>query len=364
MKLTKYTLLTAISIFLLNACTEKEEKKKEVLRPVKFEMIGHSSAASIRTFSGVAKAGNEIELSFRTNGIITKINAKIGQKVKKDDLIAKLDNVQAKLAFEQAVSALKSAKSAMNTSKSSLDRVRSMYEKGSSSLSEYEAAKNSFQSLLGQYDSAKKSKEIQQSQINYGYINAPSDGVIALVNSDLNENISAGQVVAVLNAGDQTNIVVGMPENVINKVILGMSVDLKFSALDGQERKGSVIEVAPIVDANSATYPVKIVINGATEMIKPGMTASVTFDFSSGSEEPIDNSLMVPVKAVGEDGNGNFVFVVISSDGKTGHVKKQTVEIGALTSNGFIIKSGLSSGDKIATAGLQTLLDGQKVKLQ
>jgi len=348
---------------MLNSCKEKVEEKTIVLRPVKFEVVGSSSTQNIRTFSGVARAGDEIELSFRSNGIITKMNAIVGQQVKKGDLIAKLDNVQANLAYEQSISALNTAKSAMNTSKSSLDRVKSLYEKGSNSLSDYEKAKNSYQSAFDQFESAKRNKSIQQTQINYGVIKAPKNGVIALRNNQLNENVSSGQVVAVLNAGSHMNVIVGLPENVINKTKLGMETKLSFSAIDGQIFTGSIIEIAPIADANSATYPIKIDIIKPSETIKPGMATNITFNFSQ-SNASSDNSLIVPVKAVGEDGDGNFVFVIESSDNEIGTVKKKTIVIGALTASGFKVMNGLSAGDKIATAGLQTLLDGQKVRLQ
>ena len=72
---------------------------------------------------------------------------------------------------------------------------------------------------------------------------------------------------------------------------------------------------------------------------------------------------MIPAKSVGEDAQGNFVFLIEESSTQT-TVKKQAITVGKLTSNGFEILSGLSSGQKIATAGLQTLLNGQQVKLQ
>ena len=363
MNYRNYKILFVALLLSVSACKEKVEEKEAILRPVKYEIVGTANAQTIRTFSGIAKAGDEIELSFRSNGIITEMNAKVGMKVKKGDLIAKLDNVQANLAYEQSVSALNSARSAMNTAKSSLDRIKSLYEKGSNSLSDYEAAKNSYQSALDQFESAKRNRSIQSSQISYGYIKAPKSGIIAVKNNDLNENVSAGQVIAVLNAGNDINVSVGLPENVINKVISGMETELSFSAIEKTTFKGEVIEIAPIVDANSATYPVKIDIQNPTTAIKPGMATSVTFDFSDG-ESTSDTSLVIPVKAVGEDGDGNFVFIIESQDGLTGQVKKRKIEIGELTSNGFKVKSGLSSGDKIATAGLQTLLDGQKVRLQ
>ncbi len=47
-----------------------------------------------------------------------------------------------------------------------------------------------------------------------------------------------------------------------------------------------------------------------------------------------------------------------------GMSKKQYIKVGDLSSEGFTVTDGLSIGDKIATAGLQTLLDGQQVRLQ
>ncbi|PCI34812.1 MAG: efflux transporter periplasmic adaptor subunit [Flavobacteriaceae bacterium] len=363
MKFKNYITLIVLTFFIVASCKKKEEKKKEVLRPVKYEVVGTSDAQNSRTFSGVAEAGDEIELSFRSNGIITEFNGKVGQKVKKGALIAKLDNVQAKLTYEQSISSLSSAKSTMLTSKSNLNRIKSLFERGSNSLSDYEKAKNSYQSSLDQYESAKRNKSIQQTQINYGHIRAPKDGIIALVNNGLNENVGAGQVIAVLNAGDHINVTVGLPENVINKTQLAMQTKLTFSAIEGQTFKGTIIEIAPVVDANSATYPVKIDIIQPSKEIKPGMATNVTFDFSD-ADTSSDTSLVVPVVAVGEDGNGNYVFLIESSDGLIGTVKKQPITIGELTASGFKIMSGLSAGDKIAVAGLQTLLDGQKVRLQ
>ncbi len=362
MKFLKLTIPVFVFL-LLTSCKETVKEKEAVLRPVKYQIVGTSEAQKTRTFSGVAKAGEEIELSFRSSGIITKLNAKVGKKVRKGDLIAKLDNVQANLAYEQSVSSLNTAKSAMKTSKSNLDRIKSLYEKGSNSLSDYESAKNTYQSNLDKYESAKRNKSIQQSQISYGYIYAPKSGTIASKSSMLNETASSGQVIAILNAGKDTNIIIGLPENSINKIHLGDQTDLSFSAIEGKSFKGTIIEISPVVESSSATYPVKISIDNATAAIKPGMTANVTFNFKDNGAVQ-DHSLIVPVKAVGEDGSGNYVFVIESNDGKTGIVKKKTIVIGTLTSDGFKVTSGLANGDKIATAGLQTLLDGQKVKLQ
>lgn len=364
MKLNKYLIFTLALFISVASCKEKEEAKEEILRPVKYEVVGTSDAQSIRTFSGTAKASDAIGLSFRSSGIITKINHFKGAKVKQGDVIARLDNVEANLAYEQSVSALNSARSSMNTAKSSLDRVKSLYEKGSNSLSDYEQAKNSYQTALDQFESAKRNRSIQATQLSYGIIKAPKNGVIAWTDGAVNERVSAGHQFAELNAGDGMKVEVGLPEAIINKVRVDMKTDIKFSAIEGKAFNGRVFEVSPSIDPNSSTYITAVEILNPISEIKPGMATSVTFDFTAEQNEAKSNTLVIPVKAVGEDGNGKFVFIVESSDGKTGTVKKQTIEIGELTPSGFEVKSGLKSGDKIATAGLQTLLNGQKVRLQ
>lgn len=354
------TLFLATLTFL--SCGDEKKEEKKVIRPVSYQEVGYLGGEKSRTFSGTSKTDEVVNLTFRNGGIITTFDIKLGQNVKKGQLLAKLDNVQSRLNYENAISSLNSAASQMNTSKSNLDRVRSLYEKGSSSLSDYESAKNSFLTAEASHESAKRTVDIQQDQIRFGYLYSPADGTIASVNAEVNEFASAGQNIAVLNVSGDMEISMGLPESVINNVKQGMPVSLSFSALEGKNFKGQVSEVAPSVDSNTSTYPVRVIIIDPTEDIKSGMATNVTFDFGNGGNT--GNILMVPAKSVGEDSDGNFVFIIESEDGKMGIAKKQPVTIGGLTSEGFEIKNGLSAGQKIATAGLQTLLNGQQVRLQ
>ncbi|WP_298892754.1 efflux RND transporter periplasmic adaptor subunit [uncultured Psychroserpens sp.] len=354
---------TSIYLLLLMAffsCSEEKKAVEKFVRPVKYQTVTYLGGEKIRSFSGTAQTDKIINLSFRNNGIITQFDVKLGQKVKKGQLLAKLDNVQSRLSYEQAITDLNSAASQMNTAKLSLNRVRSLYEKGSSSLSDFEAAKNAYKTAQQSHESAKRGVAIQQEQIRFGYINAPENGVIAAVMSEIDENVSAGQAVATLNAGKDMEITLGIPESVINGVKQDMLVNVSFTSLSDKKFKGKVTEVAPSVDSNTSTYPVRVTITNPSDEIKSGMAANVTFDF--GDSKTKSTVLVVPANAVGEDSNGRFVFLV--EEGETTKVKKQPITIGNLTGDGFEIVSGLTEGQKIATAGLQTLLDGQEVRLQ
>ena len=341
------------------SCGSEKKTETKVLRPVLFQEVDYAGSLNERTFTGIAQSDKVVNLSFRTSGIITLFDMYLGQRVKKGQLLAKLDNVASRLAYEQAQTSLSSAESQMKTAKLSYDRIRLLYEKGSASLSDFENTKNAYRNAENSFKSAQRSVQIQKEQINYGFIYAPDDGVISSINAEVGENASPGNRVAVLNAGDKITINLGIPENIINKVETEMAVDFTFAALPNSTYKGQVTEVSPALDRNTSTYPVKVTLIGTTDGVKAGMAATATFQFSNIQKK----SLLVPSKAVGEDSKGRFVFV-IKKNGANATVNKQRITIGQLYSNGFEVLTGLKKGQKIAVAGLQTLLDGQEVRLQ
>ena len=344
---------------LLSACSE-QQPQETTIRTVRSIPVGLGSQSSLRTFNGQAQTDRVVNLGFRSSGIITRFDIKLGQQVTKGDLLAELDNVSARLSYEQAVSSLNSAKSDLNTLELNLKRVQNLYEKGGSSLSDYENAKNAFRAARASYRSAQRSVEIQQEQIRFGKIVAPESGVIAAVNKEVDENASVGETVAVLNAGTDMEIEVGIPESVINLVQNSSKVSISFAALADQKFSGEVSEISPSIDRQTATYPVRVRLLGNTELIKSGMAATVNFDFTEASNSV--DELLVPATAVGEDAHGRYVFIVEDQADGSSVVRKRQVEIGRLVDDAFQIHRGLQVGEVVITAGVHSVLDGQQVK--
>ena len=355
-----FSIMTLLVGSLFFSCQEEVQQEEKFYRPVKFQEVGYLNVEKIRTFSGTAQTDKTINLSFRNTGIITQYNMKLGQRVRKGKLLAKLDNVQARLAHEQAITQLNTAESQMNTAKLALNRVRVLFEKGSSSLSDFEAAKNAYKTAQEGFQSAKRGVAIQKERITYGYLYAPSTGTIAEVLAEVDENVAPGQPVAILDAGRNKEIALGIPEGVINGIKEGMMATGDFSSIPNKKYQAKVTEIAPSVNPRTATYPVRLTIKNPDDAIKSGMAANVSFNF--GGVKTDNTTLVIPINAISEDIDGRFVFLV-EGEGERGIIKKQHIEVGNLSSKGFEVKSGLTAGQKIITAGLHTLLDGQEVKL-
>ena len=353
-------LILALVILCL-ACSGETEEKKEVIRPVMYQKVVPGGGVQQRTFSGTAISGTETRMSFKVSGTLESLRVKVGEEISKNTLIATLDDSDLELQYEQADASVKNADAQEKQAKSNYERVRALYENGNTSISEYESAKAAFESAQANESSAKKSRKLARSQLTYTKLYAPVSGKVATVDAEVNENVNAGQQIVMLSSEGDLEVNLGLPESFISNVEVQDQVEVSFSALPGQIFTGVVSEVSFSISAQTSTYPVVIKIQGDSDAIRPGMSASVTFTVNTSSEAQPD-LLMVPGQAVGEDESGNFVYTLEIEDDYY-LAKRRTVSVGKLTSSGFQIMDGLEEGELVATAGLQTLLDGMKVRL-
>jgi membrane fusion protein, multidrug efflux system len=356
MKRTKTILTVAIGLLLIS-CGEGDKEVENVIRPVKSEEISYSGGFQSKVFNGVSKSGSETKLSFRANGLIVLLEGKIGDKVEKGQLLAKLDQKDIALSYEKAKSTATSARIQMETAKSNLDRVKELYQSNSASLRDYEEAKNNYANATSGYQTAKKSMSLQASQFEYTKIVAPAAGVISKKNHDVNENVQAGEPIFIINSeGGDLEIKVGAPEKYISKIKNGAEVNV---LINQEQVQGYISEVGYATD-ESGTYPITVILVEPSENLRPDMPAEVTFTFGSKETQA---KLLVPIKAVGEDENGNFVFLLIKNEDDTYAVKKQGITVGELSDEGFSVESGLEENDRVATAGLRTLHSDMTVSL-
>lgn len=340
-------------------CGSEPEIGDPVIRPVRYAHVRSASAVQIQRFAGTAKAGIEARLSFRVGGLIESIGVKAGDQVKAGQFIAALDSRDAVLAYERARAALENARVQQASAQSNLIRVRQLYEAQNVSLAEYEQAKNGFSSATSGYESAEKSLDMQEHQLNYNEIHAPVSGIVNVVRHEVNEVIQAGEPLVILSAGEDIEMEVGVPEAYIARIRTGHPVRVRFSALPGTDFAARVREIAFALDASS-TYPVIVRLDAPSPAIRPGMAGEVEFRFgASGPSDP----LVVPVEAVAEGAEGTYVFVIGAIDDGLGVVERRPVRIGELLTDGFVVEEGLAERELVATAGLGFLLNGMEVRL-
>ena len=362
-----------LGLLIFSCAEEKTSSVAEIIRPVKYAKVSMSGDAFDETFSGSSQSSKESNVSFRVGGTITRLNVKLGDVVRKGQVIANIDQTDYSVQYEQSIAndkstetQIESAKSQLVSNQATYQRVEKLYANNSVSISDFEAAKSalevaraSYNAAVAQANASKMQVESAHNQVRYSTLLAPFSGVITDILVEENESVGSGTPIATVSDINNPEISVGIPEIFISKIKKGESVRITFSTIPDQDFTGSVYEVG-FSSLGGSTYPVTIRIDKPTKEIRPGMAADVQFSFSNQKDET--ERMFTPIASVGEDNNGHFVFGLVE-DGENYLAKKKVIEIGDLTPRGFEVKSGLTSGELIAVAGLDNLLDGMKVRL-
>ncbi len=355
------SLVLATLLIGLVACQTAKPPAPPRLRPVAVERVSASGGARLRTFSGSARAGLASRLSFRVPGTILELPARLGDRVAKDQVIARLDPKDFRLQVDDAEASLRQAQAQSRSVAASYERIRGLYENNSVSISDLDAARAAHDSAMAQVQSITKKLELAKSQLSYTELRAPLAGSIAEVRAEVNENIAPGQAIAVLNAGSRPEVLFAVPEQLIAEIRVGDPLIVRIGALPDQEFKATVTEVGVASGALATTYPVAARLEQAEARLLPGMAAEASLSFGKADDR---TRLFVRPKAAVQDQAGQtFVFLAVPGKDGTATVTRRSITTGELTAEGLEVRQGLKDGDLVITAGLRFLSEGQLVAL-
>jgi RND family efflux transporter MFP subunit len=346
-------------IITLPACETEEPVPEPIIRPVRTQLVFSTGRTRVRTFSGTAQAGLESRLSFRVPGKVRLLNINVGDHVKAGDLIAELDPMDYRLQVEEIEASLERARADLRNAEAKYARVRALYENRNASRDDLDAARAGSESARAQVHSIQKRLELARSQLRYTRLKAATDGAIAELSVEVNENVQAGQTVVLLTSGARPEVKVGMPESLIAQVEAGGKVSVTFDATPGETFTAVITEVG-VVTGMSTTYPVTVRLEEADPDVRPGMAAEVAFRFGSPDDR---EGFLVPPVAVAEDRKGRYVFLVEQGSEGFGVARRKPVTVGELREEGIEILEGVSDGDLLVIAGISKIVDGMKVRL-
>lgn len=336
-------------------------EKKELIRPVFYQEISQGSIAGTRTFSGISQAENEANLSFKVGGTLEKIHYKLGQVVKKGNVIAHVNNDDYEINYQKAASSRKNAQIQMDNAKSSFNRVENLFASNNASLSDFEKAKAQYESSKTMLRTAESQLKAARNQLNYTKLKAPFDGSISKIIAKENEMIGAGRPVLLFSSNGNVEIKAQVPENIIQSVTVGLEAKISFTSMPNKVFIGEIYEIGKSTSGTS-TFPLTIRLSNNNDEILPGMACKIELTFDENQND--EKFIIISTDAVSHDEGGDFVYILSESDEENYYIaKRKNITLGELKSNGYEVKDGLNHGEKIITAGLSFMYDGRKVRL-
>lgn len=317
---------------------------------------------------GEAQAIQSTQISSQSGGIVSEINFKSGQEVKKGDLLFKLDTSQLKANLEEALSKLKLAKI-------TTDRYNKLVQQKATSKESADKANADYLSALAQVQNI-------ESQIGFKEVRAPFDGKIGIRNISLGQYFNNGDNAATLTKIDPIFITFSVPQNKVSLISVGQNINFFSDAFPGEKFTAKITAINSFINDSNRSIVVQATYKNPKHSIVPGMFLTVHVNL------PIKkNSIVIPRNAIAYSLYGESVYTlepVLDKDGKPQKVSYTSTASGGMetitldktlykvgevnvkvieTRNNLALVEGLKPGTTIVTSGQNKVNKGSNAML-
>ena len=301
---------------------------------VSVEQVHVREVPQIATYTSTVQAYVKNNIAPQMTGRITKINAEIGDFVKKGQILAEIDKAQ-----------LLQAQLQLQNKEVELQRLKSLYEAGGLSKSDLDAIELAYNVAKTQVDNLMENTILR----------SPIDGVVTARNYDAGDLYGMSAPIYTVEQIVPVKLLVGISESDYTKVKKGDAIEITADAIPGKVFYGKVEKIYPTIDPATRTFTVEVVVDNKYKTLRPGMFARVAVNFGS------NNNVVVPdVAVVKQQGSGERFVYVLNEDGT---VTYQKVVLGRRMGAEYEVLEGLQDGAKIVTGGQIRLKDGVKVSV-
>ena len=333
----------------------KPETTSVQVRLVRSVVVDPRPVPDDRQVVGEVKPRFESDLSLRVDGKLVSRRVDVGAAVKQGDLLATLDVQDYHNKLLSAEADVASAQAALVETQSTEGRLGKLLKQGWTPQANYDTALHNMQAADAKVAAAKASLALARDQLNYTELKADFDGVVTAVGAEAGQNVSAGQMVVKLARTTDKDGVFNVAETaLLDHRNEGAEVMVWPLSNPQLTIEGVVREVSPVADATTRTYTVKVTLKDPPPTIRFGM--------SIGGRWKSSPALVVtlPLSVLFEKNGAPAVWLF---DPQSGSTKLKPVTVARYEADTVVIASGLAKGDIVVTAGINTLREGQKVRV-
>ena len=362
--------LILCAIFGLSACSQPETDNTEASAPdaamrVNVVAVGKQTATPTLHLTGTVAAKEDVAVGTALSGLkILEVNADVGQRVEKGQVLARLDSVNVQAALRQSEMALTKARSNLNArqaewreAQATFNRYRPLASEGAVTPQELDQQRLRLESAQANVQAARAEIAQLQSQLTdsrhqraKAEITAPVSGIIsqraaeagALTGSDvLFHIIQDGEMELAANAtADELSVLkTGMPAKV---------------RVRGQHEplSGSIRLISPQMDSGTRLGTVRIALE------KQPALQNGAYGEAEVQLPTQESAAALPVQAVSFADDGQAFVMLVGADNR---VKRQAVNLGRQNAEWVEILSGVNAGARVVRNAAAFVSDGDLI---
>ncbi|MFJ7797028.1 efflux RND transporter periplasmic adaptor subunit [Pseudomonas sp. NPDC096950] len=346
--------LMLLSAGLLLVACSKKEPPPEPVRPVLSIEVKSLSQEDLGRFAGSIQARYESNIGFRVPGRIASRNVDVGAEVEKGALLATLDPTDQQNQLRSAEGDLARIQAQFINAQANARRQQALFDRGVGAQAQLDIAQTDLKTTQASLDQAKAAVDQSKDQLNYVQLRTDHKAIVTAWNAEAGQVVTAGQQVVTLAQPDIKEAVIDLPDTLVDQ----LPTDVVFqvaSQLDPSITSTAIIrEIEPQAQSATRTRRARLTLTDTPPGFRLGTAISVTLSSA------IKPRLELPVSALQEVDGKTRIWVI---DPQNQTVSPRDVSLISRTDATVVLADGVKSGERVVSAGVNSLKPGQKVKI-
>ncbi len=360
--------------------------KVAVAQPVASASDAAAPEATVVEASGYVVARRQANIAPKIAGRLEQLSIEEGAHVESGAILAKLDDSNIQAALRQAQGGLKLAEANLAQAKLSFENGAVIFSREREQAADGLISPQALQTQKAQYDVLRTSVAISEGNL------AVAQGAMAVAQQDLADTVvrapfsgvitsraaQPGEIVSPISAGagtirtgigtlvdmDSLEVEVDVNENFINKLHAGQAATMTLDSYSDWKIPARIVAIVPTASRSKGTVKVRVGFNVKDPRIVPEMGVHVSFlnaePVTPRQVAAVEKGVTLPAESV-QVGAADHAASVYVINGSTVH--HRDVLLGPRGSQGQVVLSGLSVGDRVAASNLDKLRDGMAVRV-
>ena len=321
--------------------------------------VGTTSAAMQTTYPAAIKGVQDVQISPKISGFITRINVKEGQSVSAGQVLFEIDNQTYQAQVRQAQAAVNTAQTQVNTAKLTYENSKQLYDNKVIGDYELQTSQNTYEQAQASLAQAEASLANAKENLSFCFVKSPAAGVVGTLPLKVGALVNTASVLTTVSNNSTMEVYFSVNE----KAALEMSKAgnglesmpaVKLQLADGSVygHEGKVAKMSGVIDQTTGAVQMIAVFPNPEKLLKSGGSGKVIIPREQ------TGAIVIPQGCVVEVQNKKFIYLLKDSN------KVAYTEITVDPQNdgmNYVVTGGLKVGDKYVTNGVTKLSDQMEI---
>lgn len=323
--------------------------------------------------TGKVEPRDEVNIVPQIAGIVSELLKEAGDKVEKDEIIAKIKVVPDISQLNNAETQVENAKLSLKLATQDYERVSQLYKQGVATLEEYQKSENSYNSAQRSYDSAKNTLDIVKNGVTSKYASYSNNNIKSTItgtilsvpvkvgNSVIQANtMNAGTTIATVADMSDMLFIGNIDETEVGSLKEGMQLSVTIGAIKDRKFDAVLEYISPKSTENNGAilFEIKAAVNVQGDAyVRAGYSANAEITL-----EKAEDIMAIPESVVMFENGDPYVMVYTGSKGEMQNFERRDVKLGLSDGINIQVLEGLDGTEEIKGAKIQKEKDVKNSK--